>query len=55
MIYKFLEKNADDPAFAFRNSRLSIAIKNLSPSDANMIEESYKVCCHCDLPYLDLH
>jgi hypothetical protein len=43
-IAKLLAKNPGDAAFTNFTTRLSVALKNLNPTDAVVIDESYKVC-----------
>src|ERR1700679_621886 len=40
-----LRKNPDDTAFTNFCSRLSVAIKNLDPTNAIIVDKSHKVCC----------
>jgi hypothetical protein len=43
-IAKLLVENTGDAAFASFLTRVSVALKHLSPTDAIMINESYRVC-----------
>ena len=43
-IGKLIEKSAGDAAFTSFPARLSIVIKKLSPTDAVVIDETFKVC-----------